>query len=282
MVLIVLLAEFLIMLLISVFNERLSLGVWDIANPVLLAVLISPAFYILIFRPMHNQQHDLEELLSQLRCLMVRREEIREEERKYIAREVHDELGQILTGLQLNVSILDQKCTVHCSTSREHVKEILMLTDKALGVTRNVALVLRPVALDMGIVSALKWLAGRFGSNTGIQCEVHIEETEIQFEENLAIALFRILQESLTNVARHAGADTVEIMLGTEGDDYVLKVRDDGQGFDSSIKKKNSFGLVGIRERVIMLAGTVFINSRPGAGTEIVVRLPINNNSRKS
>jgi signal transduction histidine kinase len=227
-------------------------------------------------------EQNLEESRAQLRGMAARREEAREEERKYVAREVHDELGQILTGLQLNVSVITRKFAADSPPLREHLLETMMLTNSALDATRNIASALRPAALDMGIVSALEWLAGRFGSSTGIQCEVHIEETEIQLDENHAVALFRIVQESLTNVARHAKADQIDITLYREGDVYVLKIRDNGIGFDSSVKKENSFGLVGIRERALMLAGTVFINSLSGYGTEIVVRIPINNNSRKS
>lgn len=228
-----------------------------------------------------QSEQNLQESRAQLRGLTARREEVREEERKYIAREVHDELGQILSVLQLNVSVIAHKFAADLPALREQLQETMMLTTVALDAVRNVTQSLRPAALDMGIVSALEWLAGRFSSNMGIRCEVHAEEAEIQLDENYAIALFRIVQESLTNVARHARTDKVEITLVREGRDYVLKIRDHGAGFDSGVKKENSFGLVGIRERVLMLAGTVFINSQPGSGTEIVVRIPTNNNMRK-
>ncbi|HXU92365.1 MAG TPA: PAS domain S-box protein [Gallionella sp.] len=227
-------------------------------------------------------QRELEESRAQLRGLTARREETREEERKYIAREVHDELGQILTGLQLNVSVLTHKFAADSPPLREQLKETMMLTDKALGVARNVASALRPAALDMGIASALEWLAGRFGKNTGIQCEAHIEDMDIQIEESQAIALFRIVQESLTNVARHAKAGRVDILFGKAGDDYSLKVRDNGAGFDPRAKSKDSFGLVGMRERALLLGGEVIINSKPGGGTEIEVRIPAHNVSRIS
>jgi signal transduction histidine kinase len=151
----------------------------------------------------------------------------------------------------------------------------MRLTDRALEVARNVASTLRPSALEMGIVSALEWLASRFGSNTGIRCEVHIEDDDIQLDEAPAIALFRIVQESLTNVARHAKANRVDVTLRREAGGYVMKVKDNGQGFDASLKKTDSFGLVGIRERALMLGGRVDIDSHPGKGTEIVVRIPV-------
>lgn len=224
---------------------------------------------------------ELKESREQLRGLTAQRERAREEERKYIAREVHDELGQILTGLKLNISVLKHKFADGLPPLREHLQETSMLTDRALEVARNVASALRPAALDMGIVSALEWLTGRYGANTGLCCEVHIEDDELQLEESQAIALFRIVQESLTNVARYAKADKVLVTLHKEAADYVLTVRDNGVGFDPAAVKNNSFGLVGMRERALMLGGTVTINSAVGCGTEIIVRLPAQNTAEK-
>lgn len=219
-------------------------------------------------------ERELEASRAQLRGLAAHREQVREEERKYIAREVHDELGQILTGLQLNVLVLGRKFAVDSEPLQAHLQETIALTDKALEVARNVASALRPAALDMGIASALEWLAERFSSNTGIRCKLHIEDFDMQLEEHYAIALFRIVQESLTNVSRHAMADCVDIAFGMVGDDYLLKVRDNGTGFDPHARKADSFGLVGIQERALLLGGTVSINSHPGFGTEIVVSIP--------
>lgn len=218
---------------------------------------------------------ELEESRTQLRGLVASREATREEERKYIAREVHDELGQVLTGLQLNISVLKHRFATDTPMLLAHLKDTMMLTDRALAVARNVATALRPASLDMGIVSALEWLADRFGSNTGINCQVYIEDKDICLDEVHAIALFRIVQESLTNISRHARADQIEIRLSRDRGDYVLKVRDNGAGFDASAKKENSFGLLGIRERVQMLGGKLVINSQPGYGTEIDVHMPV-------
>lgn len=219
-------------------------------------------------------ERELEESRAQLRGLTARREEVREEERKYIAREVHDELGQILTGLQLNVSVLLHKFAADASPLRDQLQETMTLTDRALGVARNVASALRPAALDMGVVSALEWLTARFSLNTGIKCEVHAEELEIPLDESSAIALFRIVQESLTNIARHAQASRADIILIRDEDEYSLKVRDNGAGFEQKMKKADSFGLVGMRERALLLGGEVIINSKPGEGTEVEVRIP--------
>ena len=228
-----------------------------------------------------SYEQAIEESRTQLRGLAAKNEKVREEERKYIAREVHDELGQILTGLQLNISVMEHLVARHSLPLREHLRETKILMDKALGVARNVATALRPAVLDMGIVSALDWLTGRYSANTGIQCEMDIIDNEIQLDENQAIALFRIVQEALTNVSRHAKASRVDISLAQVGDDYVLKVRDNGSGFDVNVKKLDSFGVVGIRERALMLDGTVTISSSKGNGTEINVRIPVKTNAEK-
>ncbi len=227
-------------------------------------------------------EQDLQESRELLRGLSASREAAREEERKHIAREVHDELGQILTGLQLSVSVLDHKFSPGLPELKTHLKDTKGLTDQALAVARNVASSLRPAALDMGIQSALEWLAGRFGANTGILCKLDLAEDEISLDEKQAIALFRIVQESLTNVSRHAQATRVNISFGMWGSEYVLKVKDNGKGFDAQARKTGSYGLVGIQERALMLGGHVGITSKRGKGTEVEVRIPANNGKVKS
>jgi signal transduction histidine kinase len=217
----------------------------------------------------------LEESRAQLRRLASRYQESGEEERKYLARELHEELAQILAGLQLNLSALSLRHATDSPQLREQLQKNMELTDQAIIVTRNISTVLRPVALDMGIAASLEWLANRFGTQSGIQCEVNIDESAMKLGENYAIAMFRIVQESLTNVAKHAKADHVDITLERSTNNYILKIRDNGIGFDISTKKTASLGLVGIQERALALGGVVSINSRPGRGTEILVRLPL-------
>jgi signal transduction histidine kinase len=217
----------------------------------------------------------LEESRAQLRRLASRYQESGEEERKYLARELHEELAQILAGLQLNLSALSLRHATDSPQLREQLQKNMELTDQAIIVTRNISTVLRPVALDMGIAASLEWLANRFGTQSGIQCEVNIDESAMKLGENYAIAMFRIVQESLTNVAKHAKADHVDITLERSTNNYILKIRDNGIGFDISTKKTASLGLVGIQERALALGGVVSINSRPGSGTEILVRLPL-------
>ncbi len=216
---------------------------------------------------------DLEESRVRLRRALAQREELREDERKRIALEVHDELGQILTGLKLQVSNLNRRCAAEASPLREQVQEIAGLADGAMAVARNIAVVLRPVESEMGLAAALELQASRFTAVTGIRCEC-VADDHYRMNERCTIALYRIVQELLTNAAKHAQADKVEINMSKEGDSYVLQVRDNGTGFDPDAKNQASFGLLGIHERVLTLGGTVNIKSRAGAGTEVTVRIP--------
>ncbi|MDO8699056.1 MAG: PAS domain S-box protein [Rhodoferax sp.] len=217
-------------------------------------------------------------LRDQLRGMAAKREEVREEERRHIARELHDELGQILSALNLNLIVLSRKFSQDVPALREQLAQTTELTDKAIGVTRNIASALRPVALDLGFVPALEWLAQCFESNTGIPIEIHAQGKGIELDEQHAIALFRIVQEALTNVTRHAQALSVTIILKQDAGDHILIVRDDGTGFDTHAKKPNSFGLVGMKERALMLGGALCITSEVGGGAEITVRIPIQGN----
>ena len=221
----------------------------------------------------------IEESRTQLRALFAQNERVREEERKHISREIHDELGQILTGLQLDLSILSIKFGANLPEMREHIQSMLGLVNKSLEVARNVATALRPASLDMGIVAAIEWLADRFTRSTGGHCEIHISEqdSDSYLEENLCIALFRITQESLTNVARHANASRVDISFSHEEGYYILEVRDNGKGIDLDNLRKGSCGLLGMRERVYLFGGELAIDGKPGSGTVIKVRLPAGN-----
>lgn len=217
---------------------------------------------------------ELEGLRTQLRGLIESREAVREEERKHIAREVHDELGQILTGVQLHLSHLADQYAVEMPAVSAALQQPMVLVDQTVDAVRNIAQSLRPAALDMGIVTALEWQAENFGKLTGIRCRFYAEDREKWAEEKISITLFRIVQEALTNVARHAQATEVDITLGCDGAGCSLTVRDNGVGFEPGTKKTESFGLIGIRERVLMLGGYVSIVSGSGRGTEITVHIP--------
>ncbi len=213
--------------------------------------------------------HDL------LRELAARRETAREEERKHIAREVHDELGQILTALRIDVSMLRLKFAANNPPLLAHVQRMFTTVDRTIQVVRDVAAKLRPAVLDMGVVPAIEWLIAEFTRMTGVACRLHVEGGDAALDEQQATVVFRIVQESLTNVARHAQASQVSIVLRASADSYWISVCDNGRGFTPSAPTGKSFGLISMRERAIMLGGDIDIASEPGRGTDIRVRIPI-------
>ena len=219
----------------------------------------------------------LERAQHLLRQLAARNETAREDERKYLKREIHDELGQYLLALRLGISVVGIQFGVTNAPLQEKTQRLIQIVDSTIKVVRNMLASLRPAALDMGIVPALEWLAGEYSERTGIQCELHISEESIDLDDTFATAIFRIVQESLTNVVRHAQASKVEITLERNEANYLLEVRDNGRGFDPTVRKEKSFGLVSIRERALMLGGEVEISSEPGRSTAIRVHIPINN-----
>ena len=221
-----------------------------------------------------DAERRLEQSRDLLRELAARRETAREEERKHIAREIHDELGQILTALRMDVSVLRIKFGEYNPPLVKYAQNMVGLVDKTIEVVRNVASQLRPVALDMGVVPALEWLAAEFSAHTGIPCQLRVGKGEIDLDEQRAMVVFRIVQESLTNIARHAEASRVAILLNRTGR-YRLEIRDNGKGFPPLLGKRKSFGLLGIRERALMLGGEVDVFSAPGKGTRIRVLIPV-------
>jgi PAS domain S-box-containing protein len=217
----------------------------------------------------------LRESYALLQELTSLRETAREEERKRVAREMHDELGQQLTALRLGVSAMRIEFAQDDPALAGRFQDLLALADDTMQVVRNVVASLRPAALDAGIVAALEWLAAEFSRDGRVACRVRMPDDNLVLDEVRAIALFRIVQEALTNVARHANATQVTISLEPAEHHWTLEIRDDGRGFDSATTRIKSFGLVGMRERVLMLGGEISVFSAPGSGTSITVRIPL-------
>lgn len=201
----------------------------------------------------------------------------RELETRRIARELHDELGQSLTMLQMDVAW----CRAHGAAGApslvaklDRMAELLKAT---IASTRRIASDLRPLLLDdLGLVAALEWLAQNFSQRTGIPCALSIDRPRIDMPMARASAVFRIVQESLTNVAKHARATRVEVELVHDAAGLSVRVRDDGIGMAAdSAHKTGSFGLLGMRERASSLGGTVSMTGGPGAGTTVELRLPL-------
>ena len=219
---------------------------------------------------------DLRDSRQQLRSMAAQGEVSREEEKKRIAREVHDELGQVLTALRMDMSALGMRFGSPAPGLIGEIQGMKALVDRAIFGVRNVATNLRPTALDMGLIPALEWLCNDFSERTAIACIFDATEEPIELDEGRAIVIFRIVQESLTNITRHAQASVVNIALGYNGDELGLEVRDNGLGFaPGAPNKAKSYGLLGMSERAIALGGHLDIVSAPGMGTVIGVSIPI-------
>lgn len=223
---------------------------------------------------MHAAEQRLKESHAQLRQLSTHRETMREEERKRIAREIHDELGQQLTALRMGLSLLRLQFGEGQSLLVERIQILMGRIDEIIQVVRNVATALRPSSLDMGLTSALEWLVSEFSNNTGIACRLRAPEARLELDDERATAIFRVIQESLTNVARHARASRVDIHLECSTEHVLIKVADNGKGFDPGQLPKGTLGMLGMHERGHMLGGTVTIDSTPGQGTCVQVCIP--------
>lgn len=220
-------------------------------------------------------ERGLEESHARLRDLSRRRETAREEERKRIAREIHDELGQHLTALRMGISLLRVQFGKNNPLLVKRIQGLMTLVDKTIGVVRNVASSLRPAALNMGLPLALEWLVTEFAEHTRLQCQLEVPKEALHIDDEHATAAFRVVQESLTNIARHAAASRVDIRLTCDSCNYLLEISDNGKGFDATAPRKKTFGLAGMQERGLMLGGTVNIISSPGKGTLIRLLMPI-------
>jgi PAS domain S-box-containing protein len=212
-----------------------------------------------------------------LRQLAAHRDTAREDERKHMAREIHDELGQILTSMRMEISTAHLQIDNTLAVLNGHCLRLIDRVDQAIQFTRNLVTSLRPAALDMGLVPALDWLAAEFQARCNVDCHLSLPATEPRLDETQSVALFRITQEALTNASRYAEARHVTVTLSVEDTAYRLVVSDDGRGFDDTNKRSHSFGLLGIRERTLMLGGSAHIDSTPGSGTTVEVRIPIFN-----
>jgi PAS domain S-box-containing protein len=213
---------------------------------------------------------------QRLREMAAQNEGRLEQERKHIALEVHDELGQVLTALRMNMSLLEMRLGAQCPALIDEMQGMKELVDRAIQGVRNVAANLRPAALDMGLVSALEWQCQEFIRHTGVACTFHARQGNLDLEEKRAVVVFRIVQESLTNISRYAQASQVDVSLGRRGDELWVQVLDNGNGFDqAAAPSRKSFGLLGMRERAIALGGRVEIASTAGRGTVISMVIPI-------
>jgi len=214
---------------------------------------------------------------SQLRKLASQLQNIREEERSLIAREIHDELGQALTVLKIQVSLLANKLQKNQNKLKERSVFISEMLDKMVETVQKITSKLRPEILDeLGLVAALEWQSQQFEEHTGINCNVTILHKDISLDKDKSSAIFRIFQEALTNVARHANAKKVSVILRKENGRFILEVTDNGLGIrKSQIDNSSSMGILGMKERALVLGGIVTINGVPGKGTNVKVEIPL-------
>jgi PAS domain S-box-containing protein len=223
-----------------------------------------------------SAETELREYQRLLRELAAQGAASREAELKHIAREVHDELGQLLTALRMDISLLRIQFGDDNQALMIMIKDMLVLVDKAIQGVRDVTANLHPPALDMGIVLAITWLAEEFTSRTGVTCDLQFADDQPGLDDTRTLTLFRIVQESLTNIARYAQATHVVITIKSSREDISIEVRDDGKGFDTgAIPAKQSFGLMGMKERALAVCGKVEVTSSPGAGTVVLVDIPL-------
>lgn len=211
---------------------------------------------------------------EQLRSLAAHQEHLIDEERKHIAGEIHDHLGQQLTALRLEVGLLRMQHTEHAEVMN-FCKRMSAQIDETIAIVRSVATTLHPIEIDLGLRHAVLSLADTFEKRYGIQCEVRCPEPEFSPPRTLAAMIYRVIQESLTNVARHADADHVEL-VGTVGNGWVeITIADNGIGFDlKSALEGGTYGLFGMQERVNAIGGELLIDSCMDQGTSITIRLP--------
>jgi two-component system sensor histidine kinase UhpB len=214
---------------------------------------------------------------EELRELSAHLQDIREEERLSIAREIHDELGQQLTAIKMDVAWIRKKFGGENAIIRGKTETIAELLNGAILTVRKIASELRPTILDdLGLVESLKWQSKEFEQKTGLVFKFNHDIGELRVPPDLSIGLFRIFQESLTNIARHAQATEVNASLILEGVQLALRITDNGKGFDLQlIQGKRTLGLLGMKERMIMMGGVYEIQSQPGLGTTVWVRVPL-------
>ncbi len=231
---------------------------------------------------LHAEVEERRRVEESLRALSAHQQSVREAERTRIAREIHDDLGQMLTAVMMDLSWLEDRLSKPRDVAArnalaEKVAALSKLVGKTMDSVRTIAAELRPGILDeLGLKSAIEWQCADFHKRAGIKCHLITDLEDVALDRASATAVFRILQESLTNVLRHAKANTVTLMLEEQEGSLILTVTDDGQGItEAEISDPRSLGILGMRERATMYGGTLDITGLDGNGTRVVVRMPL-------
>lgn len=224
----------------------------------------------------HLSEEKLRSSYDEIRKLTEYLQKVREQERTRISREIHDELGQLLTALKMDISWINRNIPDTQSKVKIKVQNALEYIDFTVSSVRKIASELRPAILDdLGLQAAIKWQISNFETLYNIPIEARLNIDELTLSEEYRVGFFRILQESLTNVARHAKAEKVSVELKKEDDQLKLIISDNGNGFDPAAKKNKTLGLLGMKERVEVMGGDYSIKSKPGQGTTVTVVVPL-------
>ena len=228
----------------------------------------------------------LEETTRQLRALSSYQEKVREEERLSISREIHDQLGQDLTVLKMDIALMaknsqkkpESESNLNPEKITSELKRLSPIIDDIINKVRKIATDLRPDILDkLGLVEAIEWHAGEFEKRSGIKCVTHLTDEDVSFSPDKSISIFRIFQESLTNAARHSGATEINISLNIQNGWLTLIISDNGRGItEAEIEKSSSLGILGMKERVLILGGIWKIKGEYDKGTTITIQVPQN------
>lgn len=260
-------------------QEIMCLGSDGVPLPLLFAAAHLPDDgSLILFLLSISDRESLEPLLRLSHChlqdLAMHGNMSMELERRRIAREIHDEQGSLLTALKLDLSLLRRELSEITPVVGERLESMQQLLDEMVRAMRQVASQLRPAALNMGLLPSLQWLVQDFEKRTGIGCHLDVVGA-LALDDVRATALFRIVQESLTNVTRHAAASVVDICLALRGERLCLQIRDDGFGFDPANAGNFTLGLKGMYERLELLGGCLNIDSAPGRGTLLQIFIPL-------
>lgn len=220
---------------------------------------------------------ELERSHEQLRNLSLHLQSVREKESTRIAREIHDELGQSLTALQMDVSWIGSQLPDEYMHLKEKITRMGHLADATIESVHRIITELRPILLDdLGLTAAIEWQAEEFQNRSGIACDVYVDCGESSIEKDLATTLFRIFQETLTNIARHAGASRVMASLRQDENNLCFEIVDNGKRITrKQIDNPRSFGIMGIRERVNLWRGSVRITGKRNQGTRVTILIPM-------
>jgi signal transduction histidine kinase len=255
-------------------------GNWDDLARVLV-FSIEGIMLSLLIASRRRTSDEIRESREELRALSTHLQTITERERRRIAREIHDELGTQLTSLKFDVAWLRDRAARNdeLSDERQKLSDMLKNIDGAIGSVRRIATELRPAVLDtLGLTAAIEWQAKDFQDRTGIKCHLGRMEEDIQLSDETATAVFRVFQESLTNVARHAHATAVKVGVERIDGRLVMEIEDNGKGIDlATINAVRSLGIIGMQERVRLLNGELTIDALKGSGTTVRVEVPIAN-----